>query len=355
MNDRTRLIPALASLAPQRQFQVSLTPHTLVVTEAGNALLELTLQPGSQPDTLLGAIHPVEACTEQHALLAACEGAFSHYPGLQTLTFSAKPSPALASLVASGLLNPAGPQLYRCTAQALWQAPEPWLPKTSFAPPAQQYQVTDGKRHPARSAAQSSVVYRRFVPWVGQTLTFELADADRDLAHFNRWMNTPRVAHFWEEQGSLAQHNAYLQKQLAAPHVLPLIGRFDGQAFGYFEVYWAKEDRIAPFYDAQDYDRGLHLLVGEEAFRGQAFYTAWFSSMCHYLFLDDARTQRIVCEPRHDNQRQIANFDRSGFAKLKHFDFPHKRALLVMLTRERFFSDRLYQPLGNPTFQESAT
>ncbi|MFD2837131.1 GNAT family N-acetyltransferase [Azotobacter vinelandii] len=145
------------------------------------------------------------------------------------------------------------------------------------------------------------------------------------------------MPYFWEEQGNLEQHRAYLERQLVDPHTLPVIGCFDGTSFGYFEIYWAKEDRIAPFYDVDNYDRGLHLLVGEEAFRGKAFYTAWFSSICHYMFLDDPRTRRIVCEPRHDNHRQIANFDRGGFAKIKHFDFPHKRALLVMLWRERFF------------------
>ncbi|WP_242672080.1 GNAT family N-acetyltransferase [Stutzerimonas kirkiae] len=205
--------------------------------------------------------------------------------------------------------------------------------------------MTDTKRHPLRPTPQSSVLYRRFIPWLGQTLTFELSDPERDLETFNRWMNAPRVAEFWEEEGSQEQHRAYLQKLLDDPHAQPVTGFFDGQPFGYFEIYWAKEDRIAPFYDPDDYDRGLHLLVGEESFRGKAFYTAWFSSICHYLFLDDPRTQRIVCEPRYDNERQIANFDRSGFAKLKHFDFPHKRALLVMLSRERFFSDELYQPL----------
>lgn len=350
MNDHNRLTPAYASLNPQRQLQVLLTGHALTVSEDGRTRLSMALQPGGLPDTLHGSIEQLDI--DRHSLLAACEGAFSQYPVLQTLTFKCPDSNALVALLAAGLLRQDAEGIYSCTAQALWQAPEPWLPKASFSPTPQQYQVTDGKRHPLRPRAQSKVLYRRHIPWVGQTLTFELADADRDLSAFNRWMNNPRVARFWEEEGSLAQHHAYLQKQLADPHTLPLIGHFDGQPFGYFEVYWAKEDRIAPFYDAQDYDRGLHLLVGEEAFRGKAFYTAWFSSMCHYLFLDDPRTQRIVCEPRHDNLQQIANFDRNGFAKLKHFDFVHKRALLVMLSRERFFSDRLYQPLGNPSIQE---
>ena len=62
------------------------------------------------------------------------------------------------------------------------------------------------------------------------------------------------------------------------------------------------------------------------------------------MFLADPRTRRIVGEPVHVHQHQIRNLDRSGFAKVKHIQFSHKRALLVMLHRERFFLDRLLFP-----------
>jgi len=300
-------------------------------------------------------VYPVDATTPLASYLNACETAFSNQPGLVQVTFSGQPSAATRQLLAEGLLRQTADLLFTCSAQAFWQSPQVWLPKACYTASPVQYVMTQATRHPLRPAVLGTRLYQRFIPWLGQTLTFDIADPDRDLPAFSRWMNTPRVAQFWEEQGTLAQHHAYLQKVLADPHAQPVIGRFDGVPFGYFETYWAKEDRIAPFYAAEDFDRGMHLLVGEEAFRGKAFYTAWFSSLCHYLFLDDPRTQRIVCEPRHDNQRQIANFDRSGFTRVKHFDFPHKRALLVMLSREHFFTDRLYQPLGDHQNQESPT
>ncbi|TBV09718.1 GNAT family N-acetyltransferase [Stutzerimonas kirkiae] len=345
MNAHTIATPTLASLYPERQLQALLSPEKLVVTLNGLVVLDIALQPATQDGSLQGTLDHTDKVMEQEAILAACEGAFTQNPALEKLTLRYQPSTAIDALLADGLLHRNGENSVACTAQALWQTPQPWLPKASFGATPQQYVMTDAKRHPLRPVPQSRVLYRRFIPWIGQALTFELTDPERDLEAFNRWMNSPRVARFWEEEGSLDQHRAYLQKLLDDPHAQPVTGFFDNQPFGYFEIYWAKEDRIAPFYEANDYDRGLHLLVGEESFRGKAFYTAWFSSICHYLFLDDPRTQRIVCEPRHDNQRQIANFDRSGFAKLKHFDFPHKRALLVMLSRERFFGDGLYQPL----------
>jgi len=157
-------------------------------------------------------------------------------------------------------------------------------------------------------------------------------------------MNDPSVARFWQEEGSIEKHRNYLKTIAEDSHMQSLIACLDDEPFAYFEVYWAKENRIAPYYDAHDYDRGWHVLVGESAFRGKLFATAWLTSISHYLFLDDPRTQRVVGEPRSDHVQQIRNLDRSGFAKIKEFDFPHKRALLISMLRERFFGEQLWLP-----------
>jgi RimJ/RimL family protein N-acetyltransferase len=70
-------------------------------------------------------------------------------------------------------------------------------------------------------------------------------------------------------------------------------------------------------------------------------------SVSHYLLLDDCRTQRIVIEPRIDNDRMLKSLAMCGYAHLKAFDFPHKRAMLSMLLRERFFGEALWIPHTN--------
>lgn len=127
---------------------------------------------------------------------------------------------------------------------------------------------------------------------------------------------------------------------MADPHIIPLIGEFNGQPFGYVEVYWVAEDRLSPYYDVQDYDRGIHLLVGEQDFRGPQHFNAWMKAISHYLFLDDVRTQRLVLEPRSDNQRLFNRILPFGYEKCFEFNFPHKRSALLMLTRDRFFSEQ---------------
>jgi len=224
-----------------------------------------------------------------------------------------------------------------CTRQTFWQHPAMWCRAPRSAGMALLHVMTQGQRHPLRPPKPRGVVYERYVPDVSSVLTLRVVCPERDLQTFHSWMNQERVNRFWELGGDMSAHADYLALQLRDPKVVPLIGEFDGEPFGYFEVYWAKEDRIAPYCHAGDYDRGCHVLVGSSQHRGAAKLSAWLRSLCHYLFLDDPRTQRIVGEPRVDNMRFLGHLARHGFAKHKEFDFPHKRAALMVLEREAFF------------------
>ena len=193
--------------------------------------------------------------------------------------------------------------------------------------------MTASVSHPQRPAKPQGEVYRRFDPQLGAWISLRTLDIELDLERFNRWQNTPRVLAFWDEGGSLEEHRQYLEKLADDPHTLTLIGCFDDEPFAYFEAYWAKEDRIAPFYDADDYDRGIHMLVGEQAHRGPHKVASWLSALTDYLLQDDPRTRRIVAEPRADNAKMIGYMQAQGYARIKEFDFPHKRAALMVLER----------------------
>lgn len=277
-----------------------------------------------------------------HATMAALDAAFANgAPYALRVDIESRGARARLHQIGALLREPGGSGTAH--ASLLWQRPELYM-AAAEGPFPLHYAMTDGKRHPLRPGKPDGAVYARHIPWLDKTLTLRAAELERDLPLLHRWMNDPDVAYFWNEEGDEAKHRAYLQGLIDDPHMLPLIASFDDTPFGYFEVYWAKENRIAPFYDAQDHDRGWHVLIGEPAFRGKAFLTAWFPAIQHYQFLDDPRTQRIVGEPRADHVRQIANLDKAGFSKIKAFDFPHKRAMLVMLLRERFFGEHLLLP-----------
>ena len=213
--------------------------------------------------------------------------------------------------------------------------------KTSTHFPKRLVQSNDQYRHhPLRPSKPEGCVYQRYDVDAKLEVSFRTVDIDKDLAQFTRWMNDPRVAYFWEQAWSEEKLAEFLQQRTADPHIIPLIGEFNGQPFGYVEAYWVAEDRLSPYFNVQDFDRGIHLLVGEQQFRGPKFFNAWMKGISHYLFIDDARTQRIVLEPRSDNQRLFNRILPFGYQKCFEFNFPHKRSALLMMTRDHFFSEQ---------------
>lgn len=297
-----------------------------------------------QPDQLL--LTWADSYADQPAvteLLAAVEASFTHYPGQKKIILSV-PFQSHHELFSSGVLVLGGDNQIVVYAELFWQQARLWRASAANQLFPLRYIFSYERRHPLRPPKPAGIVYRRYITWLGRTLIFRAINLNDDLECFNRWMNDPVVAEFWQETGDLARHRAYLEGIQTDPHMMSLIGCLDDEPFGYFEVYWAKENRIAPYYDADDFDRGWHVLIGEPHMRGKHFVTAWLPSISHFLFLDDDRTQRIVIEPRADNHKMIRNLAQCGYANLKEFDFPHKRAMLGMLSRERFFTEQLWVP-----------
>lgn len=288
-------------------------------------------------------VDPDSEQPEVHELLAAIEATFVSYPH-QAKLYLIAPVGQFAELFDTGVLVKVKEGQVVVYVGLFWQQARVWL-SSSRSQTYPLYPVfSQGRCHPLRPPKPVGIVYQRYIPWLGRMLSFRTVNLDTDLGCFNRWMNDPVVAEFWQETGDLTRHRSYLEAIQTDPHVINLIGCLDDEPFGYFEIYWAKEDRIAHYYDVDDFDRGWHVLIGEPHLRGKPFVTAWLPSISHYLFLDDARTQRIVIEPRVDNCKMIRNLTRCGYVHLKEFNFPHKRALLGMLLRKRFFAAQLWVP-----------
>lgn len=197
--------------------------------------------------------------------------------------------------------------------------------------------MTNDRHHPVRPAPFQGTMYKRYLPKIGKTISFRLITLN-DLDTFHDWHNQPRVYHFWELNQSKEELKAYIEKGLKDPHQIPVIVEMDGEPMGYFEFYWVREDRLGPYYDSDAFDRGFHFLIGNKKFLGNAITDQVIKSVLHLLFLDDARTRRVMAEPRHDNQKVLKYAQASiGWKQLKIFDFPHKRAALLENSREVFF------------------
>lgn len=257
----------------------------------------------------------------------------------------------------AGNLSPQ-PELHRELSQGLWSPPTPGpfassshLP-TYYPPPPPQYTYTKSIKHPIRPKppAQGETFYTRYIPSVGQYLSFRVASTsstsppyrgpfpittpnflpprsslassgslilgassmsihacDLDLLH--NWMNEPRVSAFWGANGPIEVQEEFLNNALNSRHSFPVIGCWDGKPFGYFEIYYVKEDQLGRLLtdkDVSDWDRGFHGLVGEQEFRGEHRVKIWASALVHYLWLADPRTEKVLVEPRVDNEKFVS-------------------------------------------------
>lgn len=203
---------------------------------------------------------------------------------------------------------------------------------TYYPPAPTQYTSTNGVRHPVRPKPphQAEVFYVRYIPSLQQYLSFRVPfvpmvqsgkgpgtpissavtgieqhlteNICSDVDTLHRWMNVPRVEAMWAEGGPKSAQEKFLLDNLTSRHKFPVIGCWDGKPFGYFEIYWVKEDPLGRLLGHVDnYDRGIHLLIGEQEFRGAHRVAVWLSALVHHCFLADMRTESVVLEPRVDN------------------------------------------------------
>ncbi len=224
------------------------------------------------------------------------------------------------------------------------QNPELWLLTDNNHSPqiytesAEVYEPSRQVQHPIRNQSPQGICYRRYSYSLGQEISFRSVCPESDLNLVHQWMNQARVAEFWELDKPLEELETYLTNLHHDPHQYAIIAEIDGEAFGYFELYWAKEDRLGPFYEAGDYDRGIHLLIGNPDYLGSRFWQVWGRYLTQYCFLENNLTQAVVGEPRVDNMAMVRIWEYFGFKQLKTFHFPHKHAALVYGNRQDFFN-----------------
>ncbi|CAM1507632.1 Fc.00g072730.m01.CDS01 [Cosmosporella sp. VM-42] len=223
-----------------------------------------------------------------------------------------------------------------------------WLPtwKSANVVPHLEYTLTPTSastllRHPRRCPKPNpgSLIYSRYIPTLDEHFSLMAVDYlnPKHLELFHEWQNDPRVAAGWMETGTVEHHRAYLHAIQDDPHQFAVFGCFNGVPFAYFELYWAKEDKMGQHYASLDFDRGRHALVGDSTFRGQHRVMAWWPSVMHYEFLDDHRTENVVGEPRLSNEKILMYEMIFGLHQDQWMDLPHKRSNLVKISRERFF------------------
>lgn len=166
------------------------------------------------------------------------------------------------------------------------------------------------------------------------TFTLRLLDPDGDLDVLHSWMNDPEVARYWNKAWPREQIAAYLREQQLSSHSTPYVGELNGVPMSYWELYRADLDPLAQYYDAREHDAGVHLLLDPTDCRGRRLGADLLRVVSAWQLDADPLATRVIGEPDASNVRLIRVATLAGFRHVADIDLPHKRAALIIRTRD---------------------
>lgn len=170
-------------------------------------------------------------------------------------------------------------------------------------------------------------------PALADPYFIRLADADADAEMVSEWMNRPHLVEAWEYGWPPERWHRYLSAQLAGEYSRPLIGSFRGQPIAYIELYRAAKDSIAPCYDADPHDIGLHAAIAEMRFINRGIAPILLPRLTANIFELDAQCRRIMFDPDHRNKGARDVCEYAGCAFLGEHDMSNRRMALYALPR----------------------
>ncbi len=159
------------------------------------------------------------------------------------------------------------------------------------------------------------------------------AATESDAEMVAEWMNRPHLAQAWEYDWPVERWRNHLLAQLGGTYSLPLIASLDGVAGGYLELYRAAKDSIAPCYDADLYDLGLHAAIAHTTLVSQGIGLGLLPHVVADLFAVEPRCRRVMFDPDHRNTAARRVCEVAGCRFLGEFDMSNRRMALYAFDR----------------------
>lgn len=188
-----------------------------------------------------------------------------------------------------------------------------------------------------RETVRSEYSYYATDTGIDEAIGFREVDLDRDLGRLHAWLNSDHVLPYWEQDDPLPIVRDTIRERANDDNQTLYVGCLDHTPMSYWESYWAAEDRIGEYYDADPADQGFHLLIGPPQYLGQGYGTPLVSAMVE-LQLQHPETQQIVTEPDVRNERAIHVFEQAGFEPVREVELPDKTGLLMACERSTYES-----------------
>ncbi|WP_137286402.1 GNAT family N-acetyltransferase [Halorussus salinisoli] len=176
--------------------------------------------------------------------------------------------------------------------------------------------------------------FQRYDEEIEKTISFRQVEM-ADLGMLHAWLNEDHVLPYWQLDDPLPEFRDALAEKLADDHVTPYVGHLDHVPMSYWECYWATDDPIADYYDADPADQGIHLLVGPPEYLGHGYAEPLLRAVTEMQFRH-GETDRIVTEPDVRNEIVHHVFEKCGFEPRREIEMDEKTALLMVCERDRF-------------------
>jgi lysine N-acyltransferase len=170
-------------------------------------------------------------------------------------------------------------------------------------------------------------------PVLAEPYAIRLADPGADAEMVSEWMNRPHLVEAWEYDWPPPRWHRYLSAQLDGEYSRPFICNFRGGDFGYVELYRAAKDSIAPRYDADSHDIGLHGAIAELDLVNRRVGPTVLARVIGSVFELDPRCQRIMFDPDHRNTAARRVCETVGCVFLGEHDMSNRRMALYALPR----------------------
>ena len=188
----------------------------------------------------------------------------------------------------------------------------------------------------AKSVGSSTVphLYTRHVPELG-SFSFRPLQLETDIPLVHNWVNRD-YAQYWQMQRTSAEQVRAAYAAIAqSRHTQAFMGFCNGVPAFLWESYWAVNDPIGKYYDLEEGDYGLHLLVAPPDRTIHGFTLEILRTIMHYMLADDA-VKRVIVEPDVRNEKMHVLTKRVGFEYIQELLLPHKKAYLAFCTREQY-------------------
>lgn len=170
-------------------------------------------------------------------------------------------------------------------------------------------------------------------PTLAEPYAMRVADPEADADMVSEWMNRPHLVEAWEYDWPATRWQRYLRAQLDGEYSRPFIGSFRGQPFAYIELYRAAKDSIAPRYDADPHDIGLHAAIADVKFVNRGIAPIMLPRLVANIFELAPQCRRIMFDPDHRNAAARAVCEYAGSVFLGEHDMANRRMALYALER----------------------